>query len=120
MGLDTMSTRAHIELALRRSGIIVLSMQDWTRDKRAPYLHVNIGIFSHSDEPVESWNGNLGLVQQVQIMCVPPREAPATTWQSENGYGYAGPAHVKEQIYLWLDKSLDEFANDWLAEHPRR
>jgi hypothetical protein len=120
-GLDTTDVRTHVELALRQNGIRVLSTAELLAQRRMPFLYVNIAVTRYTANPnVITFDV---AVQLEQMVTIPTNSVsglqPASTWQAHSHYGLTGPMHAREDVYSGLDTALEEFANDWLAVHPK-
>lgn len=145
-GLSKDALRTKIELALRRTGIVVLpDTAAWS-----PIVYLNLNLLPHENSTFFAWTFSLRAyamsVRRDKVVAVEARlqgqkdssgrpswllhdaalasllnePYAGTIWEVPSHLGYTSRATVYSHVMQLLQEDLDELANAWLTANPKR
>jgi hypothetical protein len=116
-GLYQEQIRVDTELNLRRSGIRVLTADEWLNEPGAPALQVDVAVVGPADAPMRGYSITVLLIQGVSLLRAPAVRGSAPTWQvgAPGVVGAAKTGNLRGEIHRFVDW----FVNDYLAVNPK-
>ncbi len=114
-GLIKRELQTDVELRLRKSGIRVLTEEEWRKMPRAPLLYVRVDALKGSNIAYTYYT-DVQLYQRVSIEQTPDISGFAATW-STGSTGIAEQAKLKGLVFGSLRNEVDEFIKAYLAEN---
>ena len=103
-----------VELRLRKTGIRVLSEEEWLQASGHPTLYVNVNAVSV--EGKYSYSVNADLTQDVMLVRN-KATARGNTW-STDGVGQVAEGNLRSRVREVLGDTIDRFANAYLSVNP--
>jgi hypothetical protein len=104
-----------VELALRRSGIKVLSEEQWLATPGNPYLYVNVSVLDRGDGLIV-YTVDCVVKQTITLDRDPacPILFFGTTWKSPSPFGTVGSSRAPDSLMRNVLEQVDVFINAFL------
>jgi len=121
-GLTEEGLKTFAELELRRSGIKVLSGEDWFDTPWRPWLAVTAWVSKLEAEGISlglaAMYLTVELIEDATLKRNPDRRVDGVTWQ-ETRRGFALSRELKQKTENTIEDILRKFCNDYLAANPK-
>ena len=117
-GLTKDLLQTDVELQLRKSGIKVLTKEEWTKTPWMPYLYVRVSLFKKEGLQLYAFFIEVKLRQAVYLKRNPDISTLTETWDTAF-IGTVGVSKMKTGIRDSLKDKVDEFINAYLAVNPK-
>ena len=111
--------QTQVELRLRQSGIKVFSEKTEKDSNSLCGLSVNVGLLTYST-PFYFVESHVKLIEPVFLFRDPQKLTTATTWEPQDVYSnLLREIPTSTEILEVVNRSVDEFINDYLAVNPK-
>ncbi|WFG54199.1 HNH endonuclease [Myxococcus phage Mx9] len=114
-GISTAEVTTMAELALRRSGIRILTSDEAIKAPGFPVLYVSVDVGKPKDMQIYSVGIELW---QLVMLTSNKKLIHATTWSTNGGYGVTPRWQIGSSIREMLEPQLERFCNEYLKANP--
>ncbi|WP_223643973.1 hypothetical protein [Corallococcus sp. EGB] len=116
--IDAQAIETMVELALRRSGITILTRDQAAVSRAAPFLYLRVASLEMSNGQYV-YSADLSLGQRATLTNGVTYSI-AGTWRATSVIGFAGRAVLMTALRTVVSRMLDSFCNDFLRANPPR